>query len=29
MYSKAVEYKERTIQALAKNDSPTKLKKAI
>jgi len=29
MYNKAVEYKERTLQALTKNESPQKLKKAI
>lgn len=29
IYNKASEYKERTLQALTKNDSPTKLKRAI
>ncbi len=29
MYNKATEYKERTLQALTKNDSPTKLKRVI
>jgi len=29
IYNKAAEYKERTLQALSKNDSPTKLKRAI
>lgn len=29
IYNKATEYKERTLQALAKNDSPNKLKRAI
>lgn len=29
IYNKATEYKERTLQALTKNDSPTKLKRAI
>lgn len=29
IYNKASEYKERTLQALTKSDSPTKLKKAI
>ncbi len=26
---KATEYKEKTLQALARNDSPTKLKRAL
>ncbi len=29
IYLKATEYKEKTLQALARSDSPTKLRKAI